>query len=339
MNKILGKVLKFAFAAGIIGYLFYNAAQNDQFTTLLREPKDWPRIGLAFGLFFSGVCFTFFRWQLLVRALDFSFSTSKAFSLGFLGYLFNFVAPGGVGGDLFKAVFIAREYHGRRAQAVATVVIDRIVGLYGLFVVASGAVLINGLWKSPSASVRGVAYGTLLGTLIGAIGILMLLIPGSTNGRFSEFLGNLPRIGSVFRQLIGAVRMYRTRLGSVALALAISVFVHLLTVCGFYVVGMAIPGASPTLAEHFVIVPLAMVVSAVPITPGGLGTFELSIAELFATMSATPVSESRGLLVSLVYRIITIIIAMIGVGVYAVTRREVSEVMHEAEAEATAAKK
>ena len=215
MNKILGKVLKFAFAAGIIGYLFYNAAQNDQFTTLLREPKDWPRIGLAFGLFFSGVCFTFFRWQLLVRALDFSFSTSKAFSLGFLGYLFNFVAPGGVGGDLFKAVFIAREYHGRRAQAVATVVIDRIVGLYGLFVVASGAVLINGLWKSPSASVRGVAYGTLLGTLIGAIGILMLLIPGSTNGRFSEFLGNLPRIGSVFRQLIGAVRMYRTRLGSV----------------------------------------------------------------------------------------------------------------------------
>ena len=70
---------------------------------------------------------------------------ADAFRLGFLGYLFNFVSLGSVGGDLFKAVFIAREQHGKRAEAVATVVIDRVIGLYVLFFVASVAALATGM--------------------------------------------------------------------------------------------------------------------------------------------------------------------------------------------------
>lgn len=336
MKKILStlwksNVFKFALAAGIIGWLLYNSSQKPEFWQVVNGPKDWPLLALAFILFFSGVCLTFVRWQLLVRALDFPFTLLSAFRLGFLGYLFNFVAPGGVGGDLFKAVAIAHEYHGRRAQAVATVVIDRIVGLYALFVVAAAAVLLNGLWQSPSPSIRSVAFGTLVGTAVGAVGIVMLLIPGFTSGRLSQFLGNLPRTGRIFRQLLDAVRMYRLRLGAVFASLAVSVVVHLLTVAGFYVVGLALPGAAPTLSEHFVIVPLAMVISAVPITPGGLGTMELSIAELFATMSQQQVDAAQGLAVSLVFRLMTIVIALVGVVIYVVARREVSQVVHEAE--------
>jgi uncharacterized membrane protein YbhN (UPF0104 family) len=341
MKKILTNLLKsnwlkFGVAAALICWLLHDASQKPEFTQLLQQPKDWRLFGLAFVLFFGGVCLTFIRWHALVRALDFPFTLHSAFRLGFLGYLFNFVAPGGVGGDLFKAVFIAREYHGRRAQAVATVVIDRIIGLYALFVVAAGSVLYNDLLHSPSEAVRDVAIGTLIGTGVGAIGIVMLLIPGFTNGRFSQFLSNLPRTGRIFRQLLDAVRMYRARLGSVAMSLVYSVGVHLLTVFGFYVLGMAIPGSSPTLAEHFVIVPLAMVVSAVPVTPGGLGTFELSLEKLFPTMSAAVINPGRGLLVALVYRIITIVTAMVGFGFYLASRREVSDVMHEAEHEAEA---
>ena len=78
---------------------------------------------------------TFVRWYLLVRALQLQFRLVDAFRLGFLGYLFNFVVVGSVGGDLFKAIFIAREQPGRRAEAVATVLVDRIVGVYALVLV------------------------------------------------------------------------------------------------------------------------------------------------------------------------------------------------------------
>jgi uncharacterized protein (TIRG00374 family) len=331
MKKILLNLLKFALAAGIIGYLVYDAAHNDNFKDLIDQPKNWGLFALAFGLFFFGVCATFVRWQMLVRALDFPFTTRAAFRLGFLGYLFNFIAPGGVGGDLFKAVFIAREYKGRRAQAVATVLIDRIVGLYALFLVASIFILVDGMWYSPSQDVRIASKVTLIGAVLGAVGIVMLLIPGFTQGRFSRFLCSVPRVGRIFHQLLDAVRMYRTRLGVVALSLVLSMFIHLLSVVGFYVLGRSIPGPLPTLSEHFVIVPLAMVAGAIPITPNGLGTMEAAIKMLFPLMSAEHVDGSRGLLVSLVFRLITIIIALVGVVIYALTRREVSAVMHEAE--------
>ncbi len=45
---------------------------------------------------------------------------------------------------------------------------------------------------------------------------------------------------------------------------------------------------------------------------------------------------SAGLLVSLAYRLITVLIAMVGVVIYWVSRSELSEVLHEAEVEAAA---
>ena len=39
----------------------------------------------------------------------------------------------------------------------------------------------------------------------------MLIVPGFTTGAVSEFLSGLPRLGPLFRRLIGAVRMYRRK--------------------------------------------------------------------------------------------------------------------------------
>ena len=64
--------------------------------------------------------------------LHLPFRLRDAFRLGFLAFLLNFVSVGAVGGDLFKAFFIARDQPGRRTEAVATVVVDRLVGFYAL---------------------------------------------------------------------------------------------------------------------------------------------------------------------------------------------------------------
>lgn len=334
MKKILANLVKLGLALAIIGWLVYNAAQKKEFGEVLRAPKDWGLIAAAFALLFAGVCLSFVRWHRLVRTLDFPFTLKDAFRLSFLGYLFNFVGPGGVGGDLVKAVFIAHENKDRRAQAVATVIIDRIVGLYALFVVASGAILLSRLWASPVQLVRIVANGTLIGTVAGAVGILMLLIPGFTSGRFSRRLSDLPKVGRTFQQLLEAVRMYRSRLGSVAFALLLSMLTHVLSVTSFYLLGCAIPGTNPTLSEHFVILPLAMVAGAIPITPAGMGTMEAVIEYLFPIMSAGEVAGSRGLVISLLFRLMTIFIALIGAGVYFWFHREMAAIVHEAETQA-----
>lgn len=330
-NKIFTGGLKFALAAGILGYLIYDASRKPDFHRMLEQPMNYGLLAGGFLLFLTATMISFVRWRLLVISLGFPFSMKEAVRLGFLGYLLNFVAPGGVGGDLFKAVAIAKQYPGRRAQAAATVVLDRIIGLYALFLVASVAVLIEGLWFAESQPVRVAAKATIIGTVVGAIGIVMLLIPGFTSGKLSQSLARIPKVGHIFHQLLEAVRLYRERLGTIVAAVLLSFVIHMVSVSGFAMLGNSMVGESPTLGEQFVIVPLAMFAGALPITPNGLGTFEASIEYLYPNMSKAHVPAARGLLVSLIYRLVTIGIALVGVVIYFFSRREVSATLHDAE--------
>ena len=145
MKKILIALIKYSISFAILGYLFYAASSDESFTELRESPKNWSLLCAAFLLMLVGVTSTIVRWHMLVRAIDLPFSVRDAFRLGFLGYLFTFLTLGVVGGDLLKAVFLARKQPGRRAEAVATVVVDRVIGLYALFVVATIAFLTFGL--------------------------------------------------------------------------------------------------------------------------------------------------------------------------------------------------
>ena len=193
MKKVLISLLKYGLSLGIVAYLIYDAVSDDSFAQLREQPKHWPFFAIAWALCLSATCLTFVRWYYLVRALDLPFRMADAFRLGFLGFLLNFVSLGSVGGDLFKAVFIAREQHGKRAEAVATVVIDRVIGLYVLFVVASVAALVTGLVDSPERDLRLLVQATLWCTLIGGLGVLALVMPGFTQGRLSNRMRMLPR--------------------------------------------------------------------------------------------------------------------------------------------------
>jgi uncharacterized membrane protein YbhN (UPF0104 family) len=88
-------------------------------------------------------------------------------------------------------------------------------------------------------------------------------------------------------------------------------------------IGMTYPG--------LIIVPLSMVAGALPFTPAGLGTFEYAMGELYNLVPANGPGDAIGILVAMAFRLVTIAIATIGVGFYWACRREVQEVMHEAE--------
>jgi uncharacterized protein (TIRG00374 family) len=332
VNKTALNIVKFAFSAGIIAWLVYD--NGPAFEQLRGQPKHWGLFALAWLASLAAVMLTFVRWFVLVRALDLSFSMKDAFRLGFLGYLLNFVSLGNVGGDLFKAVFVAREQPGRRAEAVATVVLDRVVGLYMLFVMASVAILATGQLNSTDAQIQFISRATLICTGLGLIGIMVLLVPGVTQGRFSAFLERMPRLGPLFGRLLGAIRIYRSRLTMLMLAAALSVAVHGLSATGVYLAARGLPGQVPPLADHFVIVPLAFVTGVLPLPANGLGALEYVIDFLYERVPAgMAVAKGRGFVVALGYRLITILIAMVGVGYYLVSRREVVELLHEADEE------
>lgn len=329
LKKTLITLLKILLPLAIIAWLLSSIDPN-HLQNLRNRPKNWGVLGLAFGVAMLAVCITFVRWYLLVRTLNIPFRLRDAFRLGFLGFLMNFVGVGSVGGDLFKAVFIAREQTNRRPEAVATVVVDRMIGLYALLLVTSATILLGNI-PQRNAALTAICNATLFATAVGAVAIMLVLVPGFTGGSLSEFLTQLPKIGPTIARLIESVRMFRRRYGVMCLVLLMSMGVHSMLALSIFLIARGLFGQTPTFGEHMIIVPLSNVAGAIPFMPGGLGTFEYAMEKLYLFVPAAGPGQVIGVLVALCYRIVTIAIAGVGVVYYWTSRREVQAVIHEAE--------
>src|SRR5207248_8333201 len=113
---------------------------------------------------------TFVRWFILVRVIEPRFTLRAALLLGFIGNVFNLVIPGAVGGDLIKAAYLVR-MHIKKTQAIASMVIDRIVGLLGLFILASVAGV--SIWPMAPPPVRRLIVAAWVAT---GLGVLVLAV-------------------------------------------------------------------------------------------------------------------------------------------------------------------
>ncbi|MGY8768533.1 MAG: lysylphosphatidylglycerol synthase transmembrane domain-containing protein [Pirellulales bacterium] len=332
MKKVGFGLLKFIIPVLIFAYLIWDLWANQQqtLTQLRDQSKNWLLLLVAFLFAISGLLLTIVRWYLLVVTIGIKFRLVDAFRLGFLGYLFNFVGPGGVGGDLFKAIFLAREQPQRKAEAVATVIVDRMIGLYALLIVTSVATLGLDLGDANS-TLKTICYLCYSLTVVGGIGLAFVLLPGFTSGSVSEMLSNLPKVGHALGRTISAIRMYRRRPGVLVAIGVMSLMVHTFFATSLYLISVALFDTVPTFAENVVIVPLSMLTAAIPISPGGLGTLEIAFDYLSGSLPAVTPPEGQAKIIALVFRVMTLIMAGIGVIFYYVNRKEVSTVLHDAE--------
>lgn len=339
-KKTLILLLKLTVSVGVLAYLFYSFRTSKDYAEtidqLIYQPKDWWLLAGAWLACFISVLLTFVRWYWLVRALDLPFRLRDGMRLGFLGFLLNFVSLGSVGGDLFKAVFLAHEHPGRRAEAVSTIIIDRLIGLYGLLLLGSLVILSGQLPESPDIHKLGLV--TLIGTGVITLLCAVMMWPGLLHGPLAEKICGLPKVGPHVTHLLQAARTYRQRHGVLWASLAITMVVHVLNVVGFYFIARGLPGDSPTFASHMLIVPLAVLTSAIPISLAGLGVFELAMQKLYLMVAPAEPLEmipKLGLFVALINRVIMLLIAAVGVLFYIGGRREVREVMQEVEEQAS----
>lgn len=331
MKKLLITLLKIGISAAIIGYLVWgatgtkNEAGENVFQQLLDRPKQWKLLAAAWLFCASAVMLTLVRWWYLVRALELPLRLTQGLRIGLFAYLVNFFPMGIAGGDLLKAVMLARRQRGHGVQAVASVVIDRLIGLYLLFVVASVAILLTGFWKfeDEEGYIPDICAATFALTAVGAVAITVLLIPGVTEGKGAKALARLPRIGPAIESLIESVRMYRRKLHVLGVAAVMSVGVHSLFATGVYLIACGLYEDVPPLHTHFVVTPLSAATGVLPIP---VGPFE-AVLELLYRPVGMP--EYRGFIVALGYRLACILIAGVGICYYLASREETAPLIRE----------
>ncbi len=328
MRRHLATLLKIGISVAILAYLIRDALRDPEAVDRLRtDPKNWSLLLGAWAVCTVAVVLTMVRWWYLAIAVEVPLSLRNAFRIGFLGYLFNLAPMGIVGGDLIKAVMTAREHSDQRTRAVASVIVDRVIGLYVVFVVLTAAVFLLGFWNHADADVRWVSRIAVAVAGVATAGIVVWFNAGAGTGRIAQSLTRLPGIGGLAKKLIDASRMYHQQPAALLLSGVLSVGVHCLFAFGIYLIALGLPGGTPRLPEHFVIVPMSTVASMIPLPAGPQ---EGAIQFLYGQLAD---AGTKGLVVGLTYRIITILIALVGVCYYIGVRRELAQVIHQVEQE------
>lgn len=198
-----------------------------------------------------------------------------------IGLFFNVVIPGAVGGDLVKGYYITRAMVGRRSSAATSILMDRVLGMLGLLLLAALMIVPNfsELAKNPATRKLGMA---VVGGLI--VGMGFVLSAGLMGSRVSEW-ALLPRIvRNVLRSLPG----YHRKAAVIPVAIAVSVFSHLLACIAYYIALRSMGGAADVPAGYFfLLVPLGLVATAIPISPAGIGVGQAAFFALFRIVSGS----------------------------------------------------
>ena len=337
-RRLLIMLAKVSLAAAILGYLFVQVERQAGFARLVQEPKAWHLLLLGLACTAAAVTLSFVRWHVLLTALGLNFRLRDTMRLGALGFALNFVSLGSIGGDLFKAIFAAKDSPGRRTEAVASVIVDRLTGVAMMLTLASMASFFID-WTAAPAPIRVLVETIRLATAGLLMGVaLILAVPALSGERVRAIVGAVPLVGSTAARLIGTVSVYRDEKQRLLLACSVGMLSNTMFFLSFYFVAQGLPVHAPTLAQHFVIVPTANLAGAIPATPSGLGTMELAVDKLYqAVPSASAIPAGDGTLVALGQRATMILVAAGCLAFYVMQRGDLREVIHEVE-EAEAAR-
>jgi glycosyltransferase 2 family protein len=223
-------------------------------------------------------------WFLLGRAIHFR----SAVRAHFAGLAANLCLPGVAGGDVVRAALVMREM-GQTAQLVTVSLADRLVDTLSLAMLSALGLLLLGPELAAALGIGEIAPGPLLLAVglpilaILAAGFLFLPVLSKMLTRWAERRPD----GSRARAAATAVGELAGRRAALAVALCLS--------CAIQggIVGLSIMladgvGVEAPPAVWLFAWPLAKILAVAPISLGGIGVREASLAGLMAPFGADP---------------------------------------------------
>ena len=167
---------KVGLLAAIFGYLFYK--KSIQARDLADLARHWPWVLGALLLFLATLFFTALRYQLLLKALDFSTRFRDVVAVSMIGMLFDLVSPVSSGGDLVKAYYVGRVARSKSGKGdwgllVISVVLDRLVGFFALFTLGLAVSILAWPQIQAEAALRRL---TLVFAVVCAASLLAFLV-------------------------------------------------------------------------------------------------------------------------------------------------------------------
>jgi len=269
----------------VAGGLIYWMVDSDKLHfSDLKILRDEPRLLIsAVSIWIlTSVFLCSFRWMTLLRGLDLQITFKRAAELNLIGAFFNTVMPGAVGGDIIKAAYVIRDQQSRKTPAMMTIVLDRVVGLMGLFTLGAVAVLLNiqVFWANPLLRpVVLLVFGALLAMMvIFAMGVLPL---DEKRDPIMKMLRlNFPG-ANFLSKIYGSLRSYQNKPSALVIALLVSILTQSCNLFYFIFLTSLYTGQSFSWISFASIFPVGILTTALPLAPGGLGVGHVAFEKLY----------------------------------------------------------
>jgi uncharacterized protein (TIRG00374 family) len=341
-RKWLVIAVKLLVAVGIYAFILWQLtkpdaskpAGYDPWRTLAEgfaSPWCWAGV-LLYGIPMLGMSL---RWMILMRSEGMHISYGKATGYFFIGQFFNNFALGSVGGDAVRAWYVAKDFPDRKGPAILAVLMDRVIGMGALGINAVIGVAVGLAMGLPSAGkVAWVVFAVM-----GLICMVLLMV-------FCRPLQRAMHLGRLADRLPGqkfiahardALAMYHDKHRVLVWMILLSILDQWLGIVCVCLMGIGF-NVSYDFLLYLLFVPLAWMISSIPVTPGGAGMQEGALYVLFRDAGCDPVHTTG---MALMNRVMLIFWGLPGAVLYLLTsrrprREEVADAIEGAEASSAA---
>lgn len=322
-KKFLNVGLRILICAFLLAWIFHSIFMNEGKFAFEAQGKDWPHLSrseqwrvawtvgphelwntlklihvsaftTSLALVAATILIGVMRWRMILQAQGLNLSFARATEISFVAQFFNSFLLGSTGGDLMKAYYAARETHHKKTEAVVTVFIDRLLGLWSMLAFAAVMILPNiSLFSSVATSPNSqtavaalrMAALLILAMLAACSVFLGLALWGGVSNRWPNariILRKLPK-GQHLERSLDSCRVFGKQRALLSKSIVLSMLLNAICVVQVIVLGHGLDLTIPAVAL-FAIVPMITCISALPITPSGLGVRE----GLFVSILALP---------------------------------------------------
>ncbi|MBI4852131.1 MAG: flippase-like domain-containing protein [Acidobacteria bacterium] len=218
------------------------------------------------------------RWQILAHALRIEANFLHVTKLHFVGLFCNNFLPS-MGGDVVKAMYLTGKE--KKHEAFLSIMLDRYVGLLVILLVASIAA-----FSLPNDTFhQNLSYATwaiLLALIIGGLTALLFSeLVAQTMERFKNLLEKYKKEHwpNKIRELSLLTKAFLKNYYVFGSSLLLSILAQGFAILAVHQLSIAV-GAQIDASTMFVVVPIVLLISVLPISIGGLGTREVAFVYL-----------------------------------------------------------
>ena len=274
----------------------------------------------AFLVFYAGFPLRGFRWAMLLRGTGFRVATRDATEILFLSWLVNCLVPAKLG-DVYRAYLLKINSTVSLSRTFGTVFIERILDLFAIAILGLAA----GFWSFRTGFPPEIQFVAALGVGVIVVLAIMLLTLRSFGRRILERLPVPDRVTELYDKfeqgVFGAV-------GARSLPPLVVLTVLIWATEGMrlwlVVQALGLPDVSLGISGAFFVALIGSLLTAVPLSPAGLGIVELGVVGVLVAAYQVPLTEATT--IALLDRVISVFsIILIGSLLYVVSGKRRGE--------------